>query len=274
MDKIARERQRAELSKKAHKWLDEIRRDDFFEPALIEAYNNSLIYRNLNYENVLKEIPVRKVCEHTKVEYRNQLVDTVLKECGDKGENILVLNFADFTRPGGLFLEGSPAQEEALCHISGLYPILNSLYDDYYALNESEKHGGLYTHSFILSPNVPFEVRNSRFYAGVITCAAPNCTREIRYNKGVNIDEYKKAIKERAEILYLMCSHAYDCVDTIILGAWGCGVFKNDPEWVAQCWDEITKKYDGIYKRVIHPVPVSSSNQNSIPFEKLFRGDK
>lgn len=44
-----------------------------------------------------------------------------------------ILNYASYKSPGGFFLEGSPAQEEALCHESNLYPILLAFDRTYYA---------------------------------------------------------------------------------------------------------------------------------------------
>lgn len=47
-----------------------------------------------------------------------------------------VLNFASYKEPGGLFLKGSSAQEESLCHESILYPVLKSFKDSYYEVNK------------------------------------------------------------------------------------------------------------------------------------------
>lgn len=50
-----------------------------------------------------------------------------------KGKTAL-LNFASYKSPGGLFIEGSMAQEECLCHYSFLYNVL-SQHPDYYEYN-------------------------------------------------------------------------------------------------------------------------------------------
>lgn len=55
-----------------------------------------------------------------------------------------ILNYASYKSPGGFFLEGSPAQEEALCHESNLYPILLAFDGTYYAWNRQRLNKALY----------------------------------------------------------------------------------------------------------------------------------
>ena len=80
-----------------------------------------------------------------------------------------ILNYASYKSPGGFFLEGSPAQEEALCHESNLYPILLAFDDTYYAWNRQRLNRALYLDRAIYTPDVVFEKDNSRKLADVIT---------------------------------------------------------------------------------------------------------
>ena len=85
-----------------------------------------------------------------------------------------ILNYASYKHPGGYFLGGSSAQEEALCHESNLYPILLAFDDTYYAWNRQRLNRALYLDRAIYTPDVVFEKDDSRKLADVITCASPN----------------------------------------------------------------------------------------------------
>lgn len=62
-----------------------------------------------------------------------------------------ILNYASYKHPGGYFLGGSSAQEEALCHESNLYPILLAFDDTYYAWNRQRLNRALYLDRAIYS---------------------------------------------------------------------------------------------------------------------------
>ena len=128
---------------------------------------------------------------------------------------ICVLNFASFTNPGGKFLEGSMAQEEALCHSSNLYMYLKNLEDTYYVYNRKDKAFGLYRDKALYCKNVLFvnkndaeSLRNATTWqdqldinpqnfmtkmADVLTIAAPNINA-IEYNikNGIIEDDFVK----------------------------------------------------------------------------------
>lgn len=92
-----------------------------------------------------------------------------------------ILNYASYKSPGGFFLEGSPAQEEALCHESNLYPILLAFDGTYYAWNRQRLNKALYLNRALYSPSVVFERNDKQKEADVITCAAPNFRTAHRY---------------------------------------------------------------------------------------------
>lgn len=106
-----------------------------------------------------------------------------------------ILNYASYKNPGGFFLGGSPAQEEAL----NLYPILLA-----FAWNRQRLNKALYLNRALYSPSVVFKQKE----ADIITCAAPNFRTAHRYQ-----------IAEE------------NGVENLIAGAWGCGVFMQLPEF-------------------------------------------
>lgn len=162
-------------------------------------------------------------------------VDAIIKYYDKDG--IAVLNFASYKNPGGRFIDGSSAQEESLCHRSNLYNILiaTSRLIDYYKWNSEHLNRALYKNRALYIPNVIFD---ERYKADVITCAAPNFTAAAKYQK-VSRKENNEVLKDR--ITFLMSIIASQDVNTVILGAWGCGVFGQDPKTVAEMFKEELK---------------------------------
>lgn len=140
----------------------------------------------------------------------------------------VALNFASARRPGGGFIKGAQAQEESLARASGLYTCLLSAKSFY---QQQTSHS--YNDWTVWSPNVPFfrdpaDKLCPPFYASILTCAAPNASAMHDSEKA----HLPKLLKTRAEIL--LATAAHHSTKTLILGAWGCGVFQNDPDLVAQ----------------------------------------
>ena len=133
-----------------------------------------------------------------------------------------VLNFASFKEPGGKFIEGSKAQEECLCHESYLYNVLRSFDDTYYAENRTMKNKALYKTRALYSPKILFERKAERAWCDVITCAAPNKAAAQKYCH-VSDAENRTALEERIDLVIAIANEHK--VDTLILGAFGCGVF-------------------------------------------------
>lgn len=161
-----------------------------------------------------------------------------------------VLNFASYKYPGGMFLDGSTAQEEALCHKSTLFSVLDAFDKIYYAPNRSNLNRGLYTNRAIFSENIIFEKdKNDSRIANVLTCASPNWLTASKYC-GVSKSENNRVLKERLRWMNEIL--ASEEIETFIAGAWGCGVFRQDPEFVVNTIiEEITYP-----KTLILAVPV------------------
>ena len=90
-----------------------------------------------------------------------------------KEKRTAILNFASYKNAGGMFLQGSSAQEESLCHASFLYNVLSE-FKDYYAWNDKHKNRALYENRALYSPDVVFTNDSVGTLCDVITCAAPN----------------------------------------------------------------------------------------------------
>ncbi len=125
---------------------------------------------------VFQDTGPESVFEQRKPNLRLQKADTVsalfsmnLKEAGKTA----LLNFASFLHPGGGFLNGAMAQEEALCHASTLYNVLSQI-PDFYRQNAAVRNNGLYQNMALYSPGILFFLGNQMRSCDVITCAAPN----------------------------------------------------------------------------------------------------
>ncbi|MFD9391903.1 TIGR02452 family protein [Streptomyces sp. NPDC060000] len=147
---------------------------------------------------------------------------------------VAVLNFASARNPGGGYLNGAQAQEEALCRASALYTCLltaREFYDHHRAHRDP-----FYTDRVIHSPAVPVfrddrgRLLDEPYAAGFLTSAAPNAGVVLR-TAPERASELPHALAVRAErVLETAAAHGYR---RLVLGAWGCGVFRNDPAQVA-----------------------------------------
>ena len=142
-----------------------------------------------------------------------------------------VLNFADFVEPGGAFIRGGNAQEEAICMASTLYPVLCAYKEEYYDANAKDINNHLYRNKALYTPDVLFLEGRRRTRASVITCAAPNLIKAEQV-KGFNLEDNVKALVDR--IKFVLAIAEDNDVNTLILGAWGCGVFGQDVIQVAR----------------------------------------
>ncbi len=144
-----------------------------------------------------------------------------------------LLNFASYRHAGGGFIAGAWAQEEAICHDSTLYNVL-CRFENFYAENEKSLNRSLYTDRAIFSPGIIFRRGGKQAECGVITCAAPNFG--AARGRGVSEKENGAALRQRVDFV-ISIAEEQGC-ETIILGAWGCGVFGQDPAVMAKLFKE------------------------------------
>lgn len=180
---------------------------------------------------------------------------------------IAVHNFASATNPGGGVEHGAGAQEECLCRCSTLFPVLktDALFAQYYAVHRAQ-HDTRYTDACIWSPDIiicktdtdhPQPMPQADWCkVDVLTCAAPNL-REKPYNqmnpgKGqavhVSPEELLALHQSRARFMLRVLAAQGD--DVVVLGAFGCGAFRNDPSVVAACYKEMLTEFDGYFRHI------------------------
>lgn len=156
-------------------------------------------------------------------------------------QRLAALNFASFRNPGGMYMEGSSAQEESLCHHSNLYSALSNR-DDYYRANRYLLHDGVYATRGLYTPDVYFFDPNDKdvqdcnidestdvAICDVITLAAPNY--KVATKQQVDKDTLHHAMVDRVDAIIAVAAQMN--VNVLILGSYGCGVFGWNPEEVA-----------------------------------------
>lgn len=224
--------------------------DDFYSSEIQNSIDNTMIY-SIDFDYDIKEqYPPKTIVVQS---------DSVSAAKYYKDGKTAILNFASYKNPGGMFLAGSGAQEESLCHESFLYNVLRDFDDDtFYAWNRSHLNKALYINRALYTPDIRF---GDDFF-DVITCAAPNIGAAKKYQ---NVSDQENTQYLRDRMLFIKKIAEDQNVHTLILGAYGCGVFKQNPKEVAICWKEIFAT--SAVKKIIHPIP---DYKNLIPFRKVF----
>ena len=141
---------------------------------------------------------------------------------------------------------------------TGLYPCLASKQAAaFYTNNSARAVRGIYTDGVIVSPSVPlFRHENGELMLSprklcVVTCPAPNL--------GAMDDnaEVAAAVAMQRRMVRVLHLFAVTGCETVVLGAWGCGVFKHDPTKIAVQWQQLLGRggqFAGLFRRVIFAV--------------------
>lgn len=143
---------------------------------------------------------------------------------------------------------------------SGLYPcLLKPQVSAYYRENKTDK-SCIYTDNIIVSPAVPIFrdddgcKLSAPYVVGIITCPAPNFgVAASRAKTKRDVDRIKAVRRQRMARLLTLC--ADETFDAIVLGAWGCGVFRNDVTEVAQEFHELLQgEFRSVFPRVVFAI--------------------
>lgn len=198
--------------------------------------------------------------------FRTEDLDSVSAIFKHHSNKTAVLNFASFKNPGGAFLNGARAQEECLCHESNLYNVLSQFQDGFYKVNLKCLNRSLYRNKALYSKDVLFLKNNQELKCDVITCAAPNYKAAHRF-KGVQPQENYTTLESRIKFVIDIAEEQQ--VNTLILGAFGCGVFGQDPKEVAQLFKKYLIKTSYIHN-VVFAIP-NKGNSNYSIFKRIFQ---
>lgn len=242
-----------------------------------QSVKNTILYSPDSFDRihpeVMQEIANRKF--QTRIVVKNcttiEAAGQLIKESGKTG----CLNFASAKNPGGGFLGGSQAQEESLARASALYPTLMKFFTEMYEYNRS-KNTYLYSDYMIYSPHVVFfkndsdELLSTPYLLDVLTVPAINIGA-MKQNKPEELLLAEQTMLSRMD--KLLSIFVIQKVENLILGAWGCGVFQNNPTDIARYFAHYLRnngKYANCFRNILFAVFDRSKNkENSSVFEKL-----
>ncbi|MCR5214539.1 MAG: TIGR02452 family protein [Eubacterium sp.] len=188
-------------------------------------------------------------------------------------DKALVLNFANAHVPGGGFLHGANAQEEALCRCSTLYPSITSdqgmamyKYNNTH-INSVESDYMLISENVLVFRDEKLNLLEEPFVTSVITAPAPN-----RYGAGAfaSPSKIKDTFERRTRIiLRAAIERGYK---NVVLGAWGCGAFGNKPSEVAGYFKRVIveEKLGLFFNEICFAIYGNENGRNIMAFRKIF----
>jgi len=186
-----------------------------------------------------------------------------------------VLNFASARNPGGGFERGANAQEEALCRDTTLYAGLRGQ-SAFYARNKASADG-VYTDALLYTPGVrvirdphgmlvpePTEI-------AVLTVPAPN-QRALKEQGAWPARRAALEAAFEARISMMLRVAQARGHRALVLGAWGCGVFGNDPYDVAARFAAGLQAFGGAFEHVHFAIPAGGKEGNLAAFRAVLGG--
>lgn len=160
-----------------------------------------------------------------------------------------VLNFASAKTPGGGVLRGTVAQEEALARVSTLQPVIKQCVDFYKNPTCAPEYSDKIIYSkpiYVFKNDYGHDIEPIK--CEVITCAATNYSFSdfnLKHHTKIMTRRFNKVLRSAIE----------NNQRNIILGAWGCGVFKNPPDVNAQIFKSVLERYPTFFDDIVFAIP-------------------
>lgn len=190
----------------------------------------------------------------------------------DAGLRTLVLNFASPTVPGGGFLAGERAQEEYHCRSTALFACQAG--GPMYAFHLHQANA-LRSDAMIYSPDVPVfrgddhQLLEEPFKVAFLSAAACDA-RDV-----APLDQPKIAGAMGARIVKVLAAAQANGHDALVLGAWGCGNFANDPALIADLFRQALRgPFHGAFRRVTFAIIDTSPERRCLSQFRLALGQK
>lgn len=217
-------------------------------------------------EDFPENLELQKTASATLMEVTDETtLEAAKRICrADETANPFVLNFASAKNPGGGFLGGAEAQEESLARSSSLYASLTANFEMY----EYNRHRStpFYSDYMIYSPLIPVfrnddgSLIDKPYLVSFLTSPAVNAG-VVKQKQPDKIDLIEHVNRERArKFLWIANQKAHK---TLILGAWGCGVFQNDPAMIAAIFRDLLKgEFANCFETVVMAIYDRTATKN------------
>ena len=224
---------------------------------LVKVYlDTSSRIENGEYPSILKSFPIisKRYDSDDKKIKKIGLVSIDNADCVDIADRLsrsgktCILNMASYKNPGGGVHKGAKSQEEDLCRRSNL---IFGLDRNLYPLDVNT---GIYTKDVTFFKDKYYNIIDP-FKCDVITIAAVN----ISYGDiPKNYDEVME--NKISTILYVPYQNG---CKNLVLSAFGCGVFKNNPLYVAGIFKKLLNEgFSSLYNKISFAI-INDHNSSS-----------
>ena len=241
--------------------------------SLASAITGTIHYTGAELHKMAAQL-AQAIGTSTVIEVTNEsTLAAVRRLIADGHADVLCLNFASAKNPGGGFLGGAETQEENLAKSSGLYPCIAQKMGMYEA-NRRERFCA-YLDDMIYSPKVPvfrdddYDYLDAAVEVSIVTAPAVNHGAVAR-NDPDRVGELAGIMSRRIELLLALAHfHGHK---VLVLGAWGCGVFGNNPAHIARWFHQaLDGPYRNVFERVVFAVLDQRSNGTFAAYDVLDR---
>ena len=237
-------------------------------------------YMTMETQFYSKKADVNHACL-PKYDHNIKVVEEDSLYCGEKllkeGLKVAVLNMASYSMPGGGVLKGSHAQEEEIFLRTDLWKSLYQFHDigKQYGINKRNdgsyplniRYGAIYTPRvtvFRYGQDKNYEFLEEPFRIDIVSVPALKNTEEGKISELGN-EIMTTKIKQMLDVALLNGN------DAIVLSAFGCGAYHNDPTNVAKLFANVlAEDYGTFFKNIRFAILDNYKTNNYKVFKTIF----
>ena len=265
--------------------LDWIEKDPDLSASIPEAKKNTTVF----FEDDYPDFDPTKGGSTKITVSRDRSYQAAMKlHRANPDAKIAVMNFANAFHAGGGVKSGASAQEECLCRTSTLYPLLYrrtlrvSFYKYHNDLGTPKATDSLiYTEGVIIcktDEDLPRRMPKEDWVTvDVITIAAPDLREKSNIhvplvNGGTFMNDAELFGYHVRRAIHMLTCAAAKGADILVLGAFGCGAFQNNPEVVARAYRTALNEFPEVFKQIEFAVYCPPGGSRNYDVFKIIMG--